>query len=222
MNVANLKFPIVKGLGPLHCLSVDARSEQNFDHHENNNMKKSLSEIFNEEAVGSGRSIHSLSAAGGTNDHDADQSERLKLLRRFISEKQQPCKPGGQPYSDTDLLSMPYSKMKEIFDATPNLAGNEITSSGKVKTMSASAWMTGKFELENAATTLSSRLDRSASGADSKRRLEVLREIVQSGGLPLKADGFTPYNEKELLELPVETLRLLAVNSHKASDLKLL
>jgi hypothetical protein len=77
-----------------------------------------LARIFDFENRVTGGGIRTLSASGGSNDHDADYSEKLKLLRKFISENKRPKKTDGMLFADNELLNLPFETMKALYANT--------------------------------------------------------------------------------------------------------
>jgi hypothetical protein len=87
------------------------------------NVPIDLSRIFNLENFIADRReahLHLMSSDGGSNDHDADFSERLKLLRDAIKRGKRPLRADTTPMPDTELLSMPLDKMRELLKNTPD------------------------------------------------------------------------------------------------------
>jgi hypothetical protein len=167
---------------------------------------KTLSEIFTAE---NSRTPHLLSAAGGSNDHDADASEKLKLLRKVIGEGKVLRKPGGTIYSDDELLALPYNSFLALYMASPaeNPPGRRGESPDEVKTCAA-VDLRDVFNSENGLTLLSAKLDRTPFGADQAEKVEVLESFLALGKLPKDENGKILKVEK-LIELPTPTLKLL-------------
>lgn len=79
-----------------------------------------LARIFNlDNELARRRELRLLSAAGGTNNKDADESERIALVRKFIKSGKLPKKPSGGLYAEHELLALPLETLKTLFDNTP-------------------------------------------------------------------------------------------------------
>ncbi|MGH7943227.1 MAG: hypothetical protein ACREE6_09195 [Limisphaerales bacterium] len=180
---------------------------------------KSLPEIFDDENAalyGAGRT-RILSAAdggpGGSNDHDNDQSEKLKLLRKMVKTGRQPRKADGSLWSDHEMLAqLTLEKMQELYDATQpakdeqpgTRTGNPVPANPQ-KIINLSAI----FDLENTLRLLVDRRETQGACHDDEQRIKILSVFVNSGKVPKAEDGTHCLAPAELLEIPMHTLRLL-------------
>jgi hypothetical protein len=174
-----------------------------------------LGRLFNLDNLINDTRLRLLSAAGGSNDHDADYSDRLKLLRKFISMGRVPRKPGGDIYTDAELLCLPLDKMQKLYDETePTMPAGERGQNPEqlaITKMNASVDLARVFNDERGLQLLSAKLDRSTFGKDESIRANILREFVRMGRMPLKKVG-VPFTAEEMFEIPIETLKVLAAN----------
>jgi hypothetical protein len=220
MSSPNLKFPVFKE--GWRVQRDGAGTQQT----EIKNMK-SLSEIFNSEAVANGQDkpCRQLSAAGGSNDTvpdslgnkikvvaDADYSERLAILRKMIAENKRPRKQDSQLYSDTDLLALPLPTLRDLYSSTPSEAAVNVTGEPSKISDKGTINLAACFDAENSLTLLSARSCTSSAGSEDVERYRLIQSMVRLGQMPIKEDGFTHFNDKELLALPIITLKALAAN----------
>jgi hypothetical protein len=177
-----------------------------------------LGRLFNLENLIQDTQLRLLSAAGGSNDHDADYSEKLKLLRQYIASGKVCRKADGTPYGDNELLAMPFDKFKQLYDGTPatDAPGTRGDNAEQPDVKKAPGWQPQSVDLarvftdDRALTLLSAKLDCSTFTGDAARA-DILYKIVKIGRMPMKEPG-KYFTADELLQAPVDTLRLLLAN----------
>jgi hypothetical protein len=193
-----------------------------------NKIMKTLAQCFNEEAQrnGTGSPFRTLSAAGGTNDKEATGDRRLQIMNdcgRLGKILRDPVT--GRQLTSNDIMSMPLDDLEALFKKTPadsSLAhpegdGNFVRKSeGVGDGTQPVALLAAVFNAENACTKLlSARFDNGRDAAEDTLRFKTIRSFLTENRLPVKADGFTTFSERELIEMPLATLRMLAVNTRK-------
>jgi hypothetical protein len=192
---------------------------------------KSLSEIFSEENERHGqttpfKTMSALPPQGGyTKDATADL--RLKIFNQCGILGKILRKPDGSQFSSNELFAMPIDELEALFDRTPAdpdkasqfaNANAAMMPKGLGDGTKPMVCMAAIFDAESACLKLlSARIDSSRDSKEDKERFTIIRRFIAENRLPLKADGFTYFTDKELADMQLSTLRLLANNTQPST-----